>query len=74
MQKWEYLLLDTDGGRDKLPRFLNGIEIRNWRRGPSLVEFINQLGDQGWELVSWQPHYYGESTVEVRVVFKRPKP
>lgn len=73
MQKWEYLFLITDSRKNDLPRFLNGREIKDWQRGLSLVEFTNQLGEQGWELVSSQPHYYGASVEEVRMVFKRPK-
>jgi hypothetical protein len=52
MPKWEYLEVRFYFERDAWrPRLINDQELRDWKRGPSRIEFLNQLGDQGWELV-----------------------
>lgn len=62
MQKWEYLLVVAMDGR---PRYIHGQELRDWQRGPNILDYLNQLGDQGWELVNFDSGAY---------MFKRPKP
>jgi hypothetical protein len=33
-------------------RFINGHELENWQRGPQLHDVLDQLGDDGWELIN----------------------
>lgn len=62
--RWEYLHLEVDGS-DK-PKSLNGQGVT--KKHISVV--INELGDQGWELVTVYPK---ANAVNV-MLFKRPKP
>jgi len=51
-QAWEYMEIvfrDYGGYR---PRFINGEEQSGWKQAPVIHEYLNQLGDQGWELVA----------------------
>jgi hypothetical protein len=73
MQKWEYLFLVTNDSGTQV-RILNDRELRDWKKGPITSEFVNSLGEQGWEMVGYQCHFYGSSTQETRMTFKRPKP
>ncbi len=68
MQKWEYLhVIAWDLGKWRyVPRFVNRKEVPNWEKGTDIFEFANQLGEQGWELVS--------GTDFIHLVFKRPNP
>jgi len=67
MQHWEYMYVDYAENKAKA---MNGREYKDWKRNP-LPEYLNQIGNEGWELVgaltamSWD---YG------RLFFKRPKP
>jgi hypothetical protein len=40
---------------------------------PSLSRYANELGDQGWELIFYEPATHFSDILAVRVVFKRPK-
>ena len=53
------------------PRFVDGKEIENWDNGSNLYEYCNQIGSEGWELVTvnWQAK---EDMTHHRFVFKRP--
>ena len=33
-------------------RFVNGHELENWPQGPQLHDVLDQLGDDGWELIN----------------------
>lgn len=67
--KWEYLILDFGLNR---ARSANGHEIPNWQRQPvTLVEYINKLGEDGWEMTG---SITGEDYNFGRLFFKRPKP
>lgn len=49
--KWEYMEVvfrDYGGYR---PRFVNGEEQGDWKRAPLIHYYLNQLGEEGWELV-----------------------
>ena len=57
MQQWEYLFVQVQalngGFTNHKPRYVNGKELENWREGPSIDEYANLLGEDGWELVSF---------------------
>ncbi len=77
MQKWEYLIVTADLERNYWrPRYVNSRELPDWRRGPTLDEFANELGEQGWELVA-APFTTGDAEFRgvavARMIFKRPK-
>ena len=60
MQKWEYLFAVAEvhaawGEEIWRPRWVNGEELREWKRGPTVQQFANQLGQEGWELVQVGP-------------------
>ena len=71
MQKWEYLILETWEGR---PFATNGKELLNWKE-IDLYDYINQLGDQGWELVAAPLAFseVGASVERFSLIFKRSK-
>lgn len=76
MQKWEYLFVGCEThNNDWRPRYVNGQELRDWKRGSSISDFSNQIGAEGWELVNLMTgHNQLGSTTNYRLVFKRPKP
>jgi len=50
LQQWEYMEVvfrDYGGFR---PRYINGEEQEGWKQAPVIHEYLNQLGEQGWEL------------------------
>jgi hypothetical protein len=53
MSKWEYLSITARNANDDWrPQFREGVELSNWEKGPKLHDYLNQLGNDGWELVS----------------------
>lgn len=64
MQKWEYLFVDCFAGS---PRWVNGSELPGWKSN-KIFALANQLGEEGWELVSGSP-----GPVLYQFFFKRPK-
>jgi hypothetical protein len=66
MQKWEYLLIYVDITK----WYRNGIQIGNFNHRwfidkQPLADYLNKLGDEGWELVN--------AISQTEFVFKRPK-
>ena len=55
------------------PRFINGQELKDWKK-ISWFSLINQLGDDGWELVSSVGYLTGTYVYDNELLFKRPKP
>jgi len=73
MQKWEYLFLEASPypfGDRLINLYVNGQELRDWKEG-SLHQFVNQLGDEGWELVDL---HHDPKYDHNYLIFKRPKP
>ena len=69
MEKWEYLVVDTELGK---PQRVNGQELQT-RQQYSLPAYMDQLGSDGWELVG-TVSYGGESRYSATLYFKRRKP
>jgi len=90
VQKWEYLFVFaaiTSGGDEFRPRFANDQELDDWQAGPTMYDYANQLGANGWELFSCHPIVFIQSSWQplletqpiasdlraIEMVFKRPK-
>ena len=67
-KKWEYMFVrGAYVGNVLCPRYINGHDVRDpGLRAHSFYDFANQLGEQGWELIS-------ADLDNERFVFKRPK-
>ncbi len=50
--QWEYLVVSFHEQNGWHARFINGHELENWQHGPQLHDVLDQLGDDGWELVN----------------------
>lgn len=61
MQKWEYLEVESAYNRVLA---INGKEVKDWQEGTRMIDYLNQVGDEGWELIAID---------ENRYLFKRPK-
>jgi hypothetical protein len=73
-ERWEYLVVSLQDHRGWRPRFINGQEVRNWAQAPIIHEYVDQLGEDGWDLVaaSSGKTMYGSSD-QYQLFFKRPK-
>lgn len=68
-QVWEYrevVFREYGGFR---PRYVNGEELAGWKDGPSIHEYLNLLGAEGWEVAG----VGGQSNREMPVYLKRIK-
>jgi hypothetical protein len=50
--QWEYLIVSFHEQNGWHARFINGHELENWQRGPQLHAVLDQLGEDGWELIN----------------------
>lgn len=50
--KWEYLVVSFHEQNGWHARFVNGHELENWPQGPQLHHVLDQLGEDGWELIN----------------------
>ena len=50
--QWEYLVVSFHEQNGWRARFINGHELENWQRGPQLHDVLDQLGEDGWELIN----------------------
>lgn len=88
MNKWEYLFVTCEVPEDRSgwkPTIINHVVVDGWEDGPLIDEFANQSGEEGWELVSYEPVVRSKSLGvmsgvqlfnaldQIRMVFKRPK-
>jgi len=72
MQKWEYLLVDANMypfGNKLISLYVNGEEKQDWKQGV-LHLFVNELGEEGWELVALR---HDSKYDQNSLIFKRPK-
>jgi hypothetical protein len=65
MTKWEHLwvVFGAAGSISKV-EMVNGTPVKDWKHGRTVIEFVNALGDEGWEVVA------KDGAV---VILKRPK-
>jgi hypothetical protein len=72
--RWEYLVVSFHEQNGWHARFINGHELENWPRGPQLHDVLDQLGEDGWELINVvksEPLY---GTMDrLQAFFKRPQ-
>jgi hypothetical protein len=54
MQTWEYLFLRAAWRSGWKIDQVNGVLLEDWDEGPSMYDYINRLGSQGWEMISMQ--------------------
>jgi hypothetical protein len=83
MQKWEYLFVVAEfEGNHWHPAFANGHEVEPHDAALLLHEYVNGLGEQGWELVAipekenaagWGRAFVRDHRA-INLVFKRPRP
>ena len=56
--EWEYREVVFRDYRGWRVRLVDGREPRNWKEGPTLLEYLEAAGKEGWELVSISdPHH-----------------
>lgn len=72
-QQWEYKLVTFHDYKGWRPRFLDGHELKDWSAGPLIHEYLQEMGEQGWELAaaSAGERLYG-SADNHQLYFKRP--
>jgi len=66
---WEYIIVRFQNYRGWKPRFVNDEEIAGWKQQFNLPEYINQLGQEGWEMSGAS----NATRHQLQVFFKRPK-
>jgi hypothetical protein len=49
---WQYRLVSCQEYKGWRPRYVDGEEMADWMEAPPLAEYLAQVGEQGWELVS----------------------
>jgi hypothetical protein len=51
-RSWEYRVVSFQEYKGWRLRFTNGVELRNWMGAPLIHEYIAQLSQEGWELIT----------------------
>lgn len=51
MQKWEYLVIATERA-SSYPLYSDGFTPKQLETRPAIWDVLNELGNEGWELVS----------------------
>ena len=72
--RWKYRVVSFQDYHGWRPRYENGVEIVGWMRGPLLHDFLDQAGEEGWELAaaSAGESLYGSSDKR-QLYFKHPE-
>lgn len=68
-QEWEYREVHFRDYRGWRAHTVNGVELGNWRNTPPLIDYLEQAGREGWELVSMGERHHNHK----EAYFKRPK-
>jgi hypothetical protein len=64
MQRWEYIMVE-------IPHNLGKMKIEGGKIESQL--YINQLGEEGWELVGIEQTWPGSALSDYILFFKRPR-
>ncbi len=58
---WQVEIVSFQEHRGWRPRFVNGVELKDWLSGAPIHDYVNQRGADGWELAAatTAPHLYG---------------
>lgn len=67
--QWEYREVIFRDYRGWRARVVNGIELGDWKNAPTIVEYLEGAGRDGWELVSMSDRHNNHK----EAYFKRPK-
>lgn len=68
--QWEYREVIFRDYRGWRARIVNGVELGDWKTAPTILEYLQQAGQEGWELVSMGDQHNNHK----EAYFKRPKP
>jgi hypothetical protein len=68
-REWEYREVIFRDYRGWRTRAVNGRELGDWKRSPTLIEYLEQAGKEGWELVSVGDRHNNQK----EAYLKRPK-
>ncbi|MFN8470349.1 MAG: hypothetical protein U0X20_32645 [Caldilineaceae bacterium] len=68
--EWEYREVVFRDYRGWRARTVNGRELGDWKTAPTIVEYLEQAGSEGWELVSMSDRHNNQK----EAYFKRAKP
>jgi len=49
--QWEYMEVTFREFRGWRPRYVNGEELDEWKEEPEIVDYLNSLGEEGWEMI-----------------------
>ena len=49
--QWEYMEVIFREFRGWRPRYVNGAELDDWKEQPEIGDYLNQMGQEGWEMV-----------------------
>jgi hypothetical protein len=72
--QWEYLVVSFHDQNGWHARFINGHELDDWQRGPQLHDVLDQLGEDGWELINVVKSEALYGTMDrIQAFFKRPQ-
>lgn len=66
--EWEYREVVFRDYRGWRARVVNGVELGDWKTSPTIVEYLEQAGREGWELVSMGERHNNHK----EAYFKRP--
>ena len=71
---WEYTVVSFQEYKGWRPRYINGRELKDWANGPLIHEYLEAMGEDGWELAaaSAGERLYGRDDTH-QLYFKRPK-
>lgn len=71
-QSWEYQVVSFQQKDGWKPRFINGLNVKDWAAGPLIHEFLQLMDRDRWELVSATSakRLYGE-TDGLQLYFRR---
>lgn len=73
-ESWEYRLVSFQDYHGWRPRYINGRELKDWSNGLLIHEYLQSVGDEGWELASASAgeRMYGSADTH-QLYFRRPK-